>query len=132
MFQGFKVSRLRKQDAMLHGTLTQVDLSPDTASVMSNQEQVLDRQLRAIADPSRRKILHALKERGVCSIGKEMGLCACDIQERVRLTQPTISHHMAILTQAGLVEARKEGQWMWYRRNETALKDLARDLREML
>ncbi len=99
---------------------------------MPTPEQTLDRQLRAIADPSRRKILHALKERGVCSIGKEMGLCACDIQERVRLTQPTISHHMAILTQAGLVEARKEGQWMWYRRNEVALKDLARDLREML
>ena len=99
---------------------------------MSNQEQVLDRQLRAIADPSRRKILDALKEKGACSIGKEVGLCAGDIQERVRLTQPTISHHMAILTQAGLVEAKKEGQWMWYRRNETALKDLARDLREML
>jgi ArsR family transcriptional regulator len=99
---------------------------------MSNQEQVLDRQLRAIADPSRRKILDALKEKGACSIGKEVGLCAGDIQERVRLTQPTISHHMAILTQAGLVEAKKEGQWMWYRRNETALKDLARDLRQML
>jgi ArsR family transcriptional regulator len=99
---------------------------------MSNHKQILDRQLRAIADPSRRRILQALKEKGLCSIGKEMGLCACDIQERVRLTQPTISHHMAILTRAGLVEARKERQWMWYRRNEVALKDLARDLREML
>jgi ArsR family transcriptional regulator len=99
---------------------------------MSKQEQILDRQLRAVADPVRRKILHALKERGACSIDKEMGLCACDVEKRIGLRQPTVSHHMAVLTGAGLVEAKKEGQWRWYRRNEGALKDLARNLREML
>ena len=55
-----------------------------------------------------------------------------DIEERVRLTQPTISHHMSVLKRAGLVEAKKEGQWMWYRRNETAVRELARNLRESL
>jgi len=88
--------------------------------------------LHAIADPTRRRILDALKEKGACSIGKEIGLCACDIEQRIRLTQPTISHHMAILRKAGLVEARKQGQWMWYRRNETALRELARDLKNGL
>jgi DNA-binding transcriptional ArsR family regulator len=97
-----------------------------------SKEQVLDSQLRAIADPTRRQILRALKEKGACSIDKPMGLCACDVEERVHLRQPTVSHHMAVLTRAGLVEARKEGQWRWYRRNEGALKDLARNLREML
>ena len=92
----------------------------------------LDRMLRAIADPTRRRIMNALKQKGACSIGKDVGLCACDIEERVCLTQPTISHHMSILKRAGLVEAKKEGQWMWYRRNETAVRELARNLRESL
>ena len=80
--------------------------------------------LHAIADPTRRRILQALKERGACSIGKDVGLCASDIEPRVHLSQPTISHHMSILTKAGLVEAKKLGQWRWYRRNESALGDL--------
>jgi DNA-binding transcriptional ArsR family regulator len=92
----------------------------------------LDRMLRAIADPTRRRIMNALKQKGACSIDKDVGLCACDIEERVRLTQPTISHHMAVLKKAGLVEGKKEGQWMWYRRNETAVRELARNLRESL
>lgn len=100
--------------------------------LMSDSEATLDRMLHAIADPTRRRILDALKERGACSIGKDVGLCACDIEQRVELTQPTISHHMAILGKAGLVEARKQGRWMWYRRNESALRELARNLKDTL
>ena len=99
---------------------------------MTDPEQILNRRLQAIADPTRRKILHALKERGGCSIGKDVGLCASDIEERVHLSQPTISHHMSILAEAGLVEAKKLGQWMWYQRNETALRDFVRRLRDSL
>jgi DNA-binding transcriptional ArsR family regulator len=39
---------------------------------------------------------------------------------------------MSILKKAGLVEARKLGQWMWYRRNESALREFARTLKESL
>ena len=99
---------------------------------MSDAEQVLNRVLHAIADPTRRRILQALKERGANSIGKDVGLCASDIELRVHLSQPTISHHMSILTKAGLVEAKKLGQWKWYRRDETALHESARELRESL
>jgi DNA-binding transcriptional ArsR family regulator len=99
---------------------------------MSNAEQALNRILQAIADPTRRRILQALKERGGCSIGKDVGLCASDIEERVHLSQPTISHHMAILKKVGLVEAKKQGQWMWYRRNEKAITGLAGSLRKTL
>jgi ArsR family transcriptional regulator len=88
--------------------------------------------LHAIADPTRRRILQALKERGGCSIGKDVGLCASDIEVRVHLSQPTISHHMSILKQAGLVEAKKLGLWMWYRRNEAALREFTRTLKENL
>jgi ArsR family transcriptional regulator len=95
-------------------------------------DQILDRNLHAIADPARRRILEALKERGACSIDKEVGLCASDIEARLNLSQPTISHHMAILCKAGLVEARKIGQWKWYRRNESALGSLIKSLKETL
>jgi len=98
----------------------------------SAPEPSLDRTLHAIADPTRRRILEALKERGACSIGKRVGLCAGDVEERVRLSQPTISHHMSILTEAGLVEAVKQGQWRWYRRNEAAIRRLLKTLRTKL
>jgi DNA-binding transcriptional ArsR family regulator len=99
---------------------------------MSYSEQELDRILHAIADPTRRRILQALKEQGGCSIGKDVGLCASDIEQRVKVSQPTISHHMGILTKAGLVEAKKLGLWMWYRRNEGRLREFARSLRKTL
>lgn len=99
---------------------------------MASSEAALDRMLHAIADPTRRHILRALKEKGGCSIGKEVGLCASDIEQRIHLSQPTISHHMAILKKAGLVDAKKQGQWVWYRRDELALRALARDLRDNL
>ena len=96
----------------------------------------LDQTLHAIADPTRRRILAALKQRNAVSasapsLGKN-GLCAGDIEERVRLSQPTISHHMAILTKAGLVDAVKQGQWRWYRRNEKSLRRLMKSLRAQL
>jgi DNA-binding transcriptional ArsR family regulator len=99
---------------------------------MVDPEQVLHRVLQAIADPTRRRILQALKERGANSIGKDIGLCASDIELRVQLSQPTISHHMSILKRAGLVEAKRLGQWTWYRRNESALREFTRELRESL
>jgi ArsR family transcriptional regulator len=98
----------------------------------------LNQTLHAVADPTRRRILQALKQRGAGSsssapsIGKHTALCAGDIEERVHLSQPTISHHMAILTKAGLVEAVKQGQWRWYKRNEKALRRLVKSLRAQL
>ena len=99
---------------------------------MNSAELLLNRRLQAIVDPTRRRILQVLKERGGCSIGKDFGLCASDIEERIHLSQPTISHHMAVLRKADLVEAQKIGQWMWYRRNEAGIRDFGRRLRESL
>lgn len=98
----------------------------------------LDRALHAIADPTRRRILLVLKERGseIKSAGEKAvhGPCLCggEIEERIRLSQPTVSHHMNILTKAGLVEATKQGQWRWYRRNEKAIREVVKNLRGKL
>jgi ArsR family transcriptional regulator len=102
-----------------------------------SSEISLDRTLHAIADPTRRRILLVLKD-GVESktpAPKHIHascLCGGDIEERIHLSQPTISHHMAILTKAGLVEATKYGQWRWYRRNEKAIRLVLKMLRGKL
>jgi ArsR family transcriptional regulator len=90
----------------------------------------LNAVLSAIVDPTRRRILSLLKEKGCCSIDKSFGMCACDIEAKVELSQPTVSHHMKILTKAGLVESEKIGQWMWYRRNEKSLREALNALRD--
>ncbi len=96
---------------------------------MADAPPSLDSFLHAIADPTRRRILKVLKEKGANSIGKETGLCAGDIEIRVKLSQPTISHHMRILEKAKVVEAKREGHWRWYRRNERLIADMTRQLK---
>lgn len=61
---------------------------------------------KALADPNRVRILMALRN------GE---LCVCRIIELLQLAPSTVSKHIAILKQAGLVEGRKEGRWMHYR-----------------
>ncbi len=104
---------------------------------MTTADASLDRALHAIADPTRRRILLALKQgeaqaKGNSHNSAASSLCAGDIEERVHLSQPTISHHMSILTKAGLVEAVKKGQWRWYRRNEKAIRQVVKTLRGKL
>jgi len=54
--------------------------------------------------------------------------CACVLQEKLEIPQPTLSHHMKILVQSGIVTARKEGKWTHYAISaagaETAVKHL--------
>jgi ArsR family transcriptional regulator, arsenate/arsenite/antimonite-responsive transcriptional repressor len=84
---------------------------------------------KALADPTRLKVLELLKARGktCCDLvaREEKGLCACDIERAVGLSQAAVSHHMDLLRRAGLVTAEKRGRWMFYRRNEAALAGLA-------
>lgn len=61
--------------------------------------------LKALADETRAKIAHIL------SCGE---LCACDILDYFEITQPTLSHHLGILVEAGLVTSRPDGKWTHY------------------
>lgn len=61
--------------------------------------------LKALADPNRLVIIDYLKE------GER---CACNILEQLKITQPTLSHHMRILCEADLVNCRREGKWIHY------------------
>jgi ArsR family transcriptional regulator, arsenate/arsenite/antimonite-responsive transcriptional repressor len=64
--------------------------------------------LKALADPTRLTMLAALWK-------ADQPVCVCDFAGDLGLTQPTISHHMAKLRDAGLVEAEKSGIWTYYR-----------------
>jgi ArsR family transcriptional regulator len=93
------------------------------------EEKGLAAAFKALSDPTRVKILSLLKARGRSCCGliskNEPGLCACDIEDAVKLSQASVSHHMGLLRRAGLVDAEKRGRWMYYRRNEAALARLA-------
>lgn len=87
--------------------------------------------LHAVADPARRRILQAMKDHARTAKEKN-GLCAGDIEERVKLSQPTVSHHMKILEKAGLVGVKKEGTWRRYGRNEKLIAESIRALKKQL
>jgi ArsR family transcriptional regulator len=84
---------------------------------------------KALGDPTRLKILELLKTKGrsCCDLiaRDERGLCACDVEQAVGLSQAAVSHHMGLLRRAGLVNAEKRGRWVYYSRNEAAIAGLA-------
>ena len=88
---------------------------------------------KALGDPTRLKIMDLLRASGKSCCGliprDEPGLCACDIEKAIGLSQAAVSHHMAVLVRAGLVQAEKRGRWMFYRRNEATLSKLAETIK---
>ncbi|ABW18658.1 transcriptional regulator, ArsR family [Alkaliphilus oremlandii OhILAs] len=70
---------------------------------------------KALSDKNRLLILDMI------SCGE---LCACDIMDVLNLTQPTISHHMKVLQKCELVDARKEGKWVFYSINMERVDEL--------
>jgi len=63
----------------------------------------------ALADPARLRLLSLL----AAAEGGEV--CACDLVAPIGRSQPTVSHHLKVLTEAGLVVGDKRGRWVWYR-----------------
>lgn len=74
-----------------------------------------DRVFRALASRPRRQILAMLARGEGSDCCADEGVCACDFSERLGLGAPTISHHMKILIEAGLVASEKRGLWVYYR-----------------
>ncbi len=72
--------------------------------------------LKALSDPNRLVIIDYLKE------GEQ---CACKILDQLRISQPTLSHHMRILSETDLVHCRKEGKWIHYSLNQAKFQELA-------
>jgi ArsR family transcriptional regulator len=76
-------------------------------------------KLKALCDENRLKMIAILA-------GRE--LCACDLVENLDLTQPTISHHLKVLVESGLISCQKRGKWCFYRVNDAQLKSFLEEL----
>jgi ArsR family transcriptional regulator, arsenate/arsenite/antimonite-responsive transcriptional repressor len=72
------------------------------------QAKVLAESFAALADPIRLRLLSFITS-------SDDEVCACDLVAPSGRSQPTVSHHMKILVDAGLVERDKRGLWVWYR-----------------
>ena len=94
--------------------------APLTAAPLSMEEaEQVAPLLKALADPVRLRLLSlvASHEGGQA--------CICDLNDAFDLSQPTISHHMKVLHEAGLVDRDKRGVWVYYRVRPQALASLA-------
>ena len=74
------------------------------------------KMLKAIADGNRYRIFNLLMDNGET--------CACELLKDFNISQPTLSRHMKVMVDSGLVSARKDAQWMKYSINQDALKVL--------
>jgi len=91
----------------------------------------LDELLKALASEPRREILHILSastaEPGKTCCGPDE-LCGCKLSDRLGLAPSTISHHMSVLVDAGLVIARPDGKWVYYALRREVLAEVARSI----
>ena len=92
---------------------------------MSTKSKTLDKELffRALADRTRLRLLNLMGADEIC-------VCFC--VEILKTNQPKISRHLAYLRRAGIVGARREGQWMHYRIVEPDDSDAARVLKDIM
>ena len=74
--------------------------------------------LKAVADPVRLQLLSAIR---ATDAGEA---CVCDLTPLVGLSQPTVSHHLKVLVEAGLLEREKRGTWAWFRLVPARLDDV--------
>jgi DNA-binding transcriptional ArsR family regulator len=93
--------------------------------------------LRALANEKRLLILEWLKDPRAHfppQVDGDLvrdGVCSVFIADKLRVSQPTASEHLKLLTQAGLVTPKRIKQWTFYKRNERRIREIKRDLRHL-
>lgn len=84
--------------------------SPVTEALLSEDEaEELAGLLKVLADPARLRLL------SMVATAEAGEACACDLVEPLGRSQPTVSHHLSLLVEAGLLTREKRGRWAWYR-----------------
>lgn len=84
---------------------------PGLEPMARNTAEGISALLKAVADPTRLQILALMNQ------GEQDSVCTCDLTDPLGLSQPTVSHHMKKLLDAGLLEAERKGTWVHYRIN---------------
>jgi ArsR family transcriptional regulator len=95
--------------------------SPLAAGVLDDQQAAdLAEALKALADPIRLRLVSIIANAPTGEV------CTCDLPEAVGRSQPTVSHHLSLLVNAGLVEREQRGKWAWFRLRDERLAELGR------
>jgi ArsR family transcriptional regulator len=103
--------------ATSHAAVCCVPLTQDVIDVDDAEHLAL--RFKALGDPTRVRLLSLI------AAHSEREACICDLTEPVGLSQPTVSHHMKQLADAGLVTREQRGKWAYYRIDDDALASLA-------
>jgi ArsR family transcriptional regulator, arsenate/arsenite/antimonite-responsive transcriptional repressor len=83
--------------------------APIDSPMTSDEAEETAALLKVVADPTRLRILSMLARAEDCEI------CVCDLTEPLGLSQPTVSHHMKVLREAGLTVSERRGKWVYHR-----------------
>jgi ArsR family transcriptional regulator len=83
------------------------DIPTDPIPLAAPERERLVAMFKALADPTRLDIFRLVA-------AQEAPICACDVVDRFQVSQPTISHHMKVLRDAGLVTVSRRGVWAYY------------------
>lgn len=104
------------------GTIT--DCCPGLLTTPLSQEEAVEpaRVFKALGDPVRLRLLSMIASRA------DGEMCVCDLTPAFELSQPTISHHLKLLREAGLIAAQRRGTWVYYRLLPETTDHLARIL----
>ncbi len=89
---------------------------PLVAPLDEREADDLARAFAALADPVRIRLLSLVADAGEC--------CACDLLEPLGKSQPTISHHTKVLSDAGILRGEKRGRWVWWSVDGVRLAEL--------
>ncbi len=89
------------------------------AALDAGQAATLAPMFKALGDPIRLRLLSMITS------AKTGEICVCDLTPTFDVSGPTISHHLKVLREAGLIEGDRRGTWVWYRPRPEAMRALA-------
>jgi ArsR family transcriptional regulator len=111
-----KATKSKSETKVCCGTARDIPLSQRDADELASV-------FAALSDPVRLRLL------SIISSAPDGEVCACDLVTPIGKSQPTVSHHLKILFEAGLVDREKRGVWVWYRALPQRLDAVASRLR---
>lgn len=113
------VNMCRMEATDLSGCCAPLSDSP----LAESEAETLAGAFRALGDPVRLRLMSFI------SSAPAGEMCACDLTEPVGRSQPTVSHHLSTLVEAGLLDREQRGRWAWFRVNEAGMDALRMVLR---
>jgi ArsR family transcriptional regulator, arsenate/arsenite/antimonite-responsive transcriptional repressor len=87
--------------------------------IPASEAETLAARFKALADPTRLRLI------SLVAAHKEAEACVCELTDPVGLSQPTVSHHLKILVDAGILSREQRGKWAYYRLVPATLTDMA-------